>query len=80
VLERRRATVAQFSLSREDRATNVGGAFGLRPGVAASGLRGRWPVLVDDVVTTGATLVACATVLLEAGAIGVSAVSVARER
>jgi predicted amidophosphoribosyltransferase len=37
-------------------------------------------VLVDDVVTTGSTLVACATPLLEAGALGVSAITVARER
>ena len=36
-------------------------------------------ILVDDVVTTGATLVACATVLLQAGARAVSAVAVARD-
>jgi predicted amidophosphoribosyltransferase len=37
-------------------------------------------VLIDDVVTTGATLAACAAPLLKAGAIGVSAITVARER
>src|SRR5262249_35143153 len=83
ILERARATTAQFDLDRRHRATNVAGAFRLRPGGAHLGprpLAGRWIVLVDDVVTTGATLSACATPPLDAGAIGVSAITVARER
>jgi predicted amidophosphoribosyltransferase len=83
ILERGRATVAQFDLDRRDRAANVAGAFVLvaTPGQPrARPLDGRWVVLVDDVVTTGSTLVACANTLLAAGAAGVSAITIARER
>jgi ComF family protein len=79
-LERTRATTAQFDLDRAARATNLAGAFRVRDPTIAASLRGRWLVLVDDVVTTGATLAACAAALLDAGALAVSAIAVARER
>ena len=79
-LERRRNTSPQFDLGRRARRTNVAGAFGLSGHAHAAQIRGRWVVLVDDVVTTGSTLVACAEALYDAGAVAVSAVTVARER
>jgi ComF family protein len=77
LLIRTRATIAQFDLDRSSRASNVAGAFRLTD---SSQCAGRWIVLIDDVVTTGATLAACAEALLEGGAVGVSAATVARER
>jgi ComF family protein len=79
-LERARATTAQFDLDRAARATNLVGAFRVPDTTLADSVRDRWLVLVDDVVTTGATLAACAQTLLDAGALAVSAVAVARER
>ncbi len=80
-VERRRATIAQFDLDRTTRATNVAGAFAVRePIVGVPTPAGHWALLVDDVTTTGATLAACAEALLAAGAMAVSAITVARER
>jgi ComF family protein len=75
-LHRTRHGRPQVELDRRARAANVRRAF-----LAEAGsLRGLRVALIDDVVTTGATLAASATALLEAGAVAVSAITVARER
>ncbi|HET8786439.1 MAG TPA: phosphoribosyltransferase family protein, partial [Candidatus Limnocylindrales bacterium] len=79
LLRRERATIAQFDLDRRDRARNVRGAFAVVPTLVPD-VDGQWVLLVDDVVTTGSTLAACAVALHDAGALAVSAVTVARER
>lgn len=78
-LVRTRATRAQFSLGRGARARNLDGAFEVHA-ARTTVVRARRILLVDDVVTTGATLAAAAAALLGAGATGVAAATVARER
>jgi ComF family protein len=77
LLERVRATRPQVGLSGDARRRNVAGAFRLGAGARAS-VEGRTVVIVDDVVTTGATVEACARVLKAAGAREVCVLALAR--
>jgi len=76
-LARVKATVQQVGLTRAERAVNVQGAFRVPEGSRAA-VDGRRLVLVDDVLTTGATIDACARVLLRAGAAQVDVLVFAR--
>jgi len=78
-LERRQRTSAQHALGQAERADNTAGAFVAAPDLR-DGLRGRWIIVVDDIMTTGATLGGCARALEAGGAPAVSAITVARDR
>lgn len=69
-LKRRRATATQGGRSLRGRHLNVKGAFRISPRHAHR-VRGKRVLLVDDVLTTGATADACARALLDAGATAV---------
>jgi ComF family protein len=76
LLERRRATLSQQGLGGEARLANItAAAFRVR---RPERVRDARVVLVDDVLTTGATLGACAAVLRDAGAAAVDALVLAR--
>lgn len=77
VLTRTRATRTQTELTPGERLSNVAGAFCVRENARAK-LRGEHVILVDDVVTTGATLSACASALFEAGSRIISYVTFGR--
>jgi ComF family protein len=66
VLERARSTETQTRLTPEERLANVSGAFSV-PASSRQALRDTHVVLVDDVVTTAATLNACAAALFAGG-------------
>ncbi len=75
-LQRIRRTPAQVGLTQEARQMNVFKAFGVsRSGQKA--VRGKSIVLIDDVITTGATANACAAALLDAGARRVDVLAIA---
>lgn len=68
-------TEVQATLRRSERIRNQKGAYGLKRGFD---VRGRRLLMIDDVFTTGATVDACAKVLVEGGAERIWALSVAR--
>ena len=76
-LKRVKATPQQVGLSQSERALNVQGAFRVPPAAKAA-VQGRRLVLVDDVITTGATVDACARALNRAGAARVDVLVFAR--
>lgn len=79
VLARTRATTTQTRLTPEERLANVSSAFHVNAGARVPArLRNAHLVLVDDVVTTGATLNACAAALVAGGARIVSYVTFGR--
>ena len=76
-LVRRRATDTQGGKSGSGRRRNVAAAFAVSPSWRAR-IEGRRLVLVDDVLTTGATAEGCARALLSAGAACVDVAVIAR--
>nr|WP_276570049.1 ComF family protein [Rhodovibrio salinarum] len=77
LLRRRRNTPSQGHLSPAGRSRNVAGAFAVHRRYAER-VRGRSVLLVDDVLTTGATVAACTRVLKRAGARQVDVLTLAR--
>jgi ComF family protein len=75
ILRRISPTLTQTKLTREQRASNMSGAFAVREGIR---LDGKKFILLDDVFTTGATTNACAKALRRAGAAEVCVWTVAR--
>lgn len=77
LLVRTRRTPSQGHMNREERRKNVRGAFQLRER-RHSLIQGKSVLLIDDVLTTGATLGECARVLTKAGAAAVDVLTLGR--
>lgn len=77
ILRRTRATPSQGEQTAKGRLRNVQGAFAV-PGRYKAELKGKRVVLIDDVMTTGATLSACARTLKRAGASHIDVLTLAR--
>lgn len=72
---RTRPTTKQHRLDRAARLANLRGAFGVRAGASVQAR----VIVVDDIITTTATLEACASVLSEAGVAETYGFAIARE-
>ena len=75
MLRRTRPTSFQTGLKRKERFANVRGAFAVNDPAA---VRGKRVLLVDDVYTTGATVMECTRTLLKNGASSVDILTIAR--
>jgi len=72
-LIRTRPTATQHQLGKQERRVNVHGAFQARKKL----VEGHHIILVDDLLTSGATLASCASALMDAGALSVNAITLA---
>ncbi|HEY1074650.1 MAG TPA: phosphoribosyltransferase family protein [Patescibacteria group bacterium] len=77
LLKRTNRSTSQTRLTRKARFANVVGQFSLARAIPS--LNNTTIIIIDDVITTGATLAACATVLKEAGAKAVWGITVAKD-
>jgi ComF family protein len=77
LLIRKRRTPSQGRLSPSARRRNVSGAFQVRPKYAPA-IAGKRVLLIDDVLTSGATVTACTKILLKGGASAVDVLTLSR--
>jgi competence protein ComFC len=77
LLSRRRATLAQYGLTKAERFANVAEAFSVKKSPA---IRGKTVILIDDVVTSGATALSCGKCLTAAGAKRIIVLALCRAR
>ena len=75
IVERVRYTQSQTQTKATSRSTNVSGAFALKQGQHPSGMH---ILLIDDIITTGATLTACATEIAKLEDVTISIMTIGR--
>lgn len=77
LVERVTETSTQTKKNAEERWENVQGIFSLKKDAPLQDIKGKHVLVVDDVITTGATLMACAAAIATIGDVRVSAASLA---